>query len=47
MHILDTTAADPIFKEAYIVNMLGNPQGLPFIFDEINLLLKHENGEFK
>lgn len=47
MHILDTTAADPILQEAYIANALVNPRGLPFTFYEMDLLLEHQNGEFK
>lgn len=47
IHILDTIATNPIFKEAYITNALVNLQGLPFIFDEMDLLLEHQNGEFK
>lgn len=47
MHILDTTAADPILQRAYIANALVNPRGLPFTFYEMDLLLEHQNGEFK
>lgn len=47
MHILDTTAADPILQEAYIANALINPQGLPFTFYGMDLLLEHQNGKFK
>lgn len=47
IHILDTIATNPIFKEAYIANALVNLKGLPFIFDEMDLLLEHQNGEFK
>lgn len=47
MHILDTNAADPILCRAYIANALVNPRGLPFTFYEMDLLLEHQNGEFK
>ena len=47
MYILDTAAADPILREAYIANALVNPRGLPFTFYEMDLLLEHQNGEFK
>lgn len=47
MHILDTNAADPILWQTYIANVLVNPRGLPLMFYEIDLLLEHQNGEFK
>lgn len=47
MHILDTNAADPILRRAYIANALVNPRGLLFTFYEMDLLLEHQNGEFK
>lgn len=47
MHILDTTAADPILQRAYIANALVNPRGLPFTFYKMDLLFEHQNGEFK
>lgn len=47
MYILDTNAVDPIFRQAYIANTLVNPRGLPFTFYEMDLLLEHQNGEFK
>lgn len=47
MHIFDTTAADTILQEAYIANVLVNPQGLSYTFYEMDLLLEHQNGEFK
>lgn len=47
MHVLDTTAADPILQRAYIANALVNLRGLPFTFYEMDLLLEHQNGEFK
>lgn len=47
MHILDTTAADPVLQRAYIANALVNLRGLPFTFYEMDLLLEHQNGEFK
>lgn len=47
MHILDITAADPVLKIAYIANALVNLRGLPSTFYEMDLLLEHQNGEFK
>ena len=47
VHIIDTTAADPILQEAYLANALVNPRGLPQTFYEMDLLLEHQNGEFK
>lgn len=47
MHILDTTAVDPVFQRAYIANALVNLRGLPFTFYEMDLLLEHQNKEFK
>lgn len=47
MHILDTTAADTILQEAYIANALVNSRGLPSTFYKMDLLLEHQNGEFK
>lgn len=47
MHILNTTFVNSILKKAYITNVLINLQGLLFIFYQMNLLLKHQNGEFK
>lgn len=47
MHILDTSSAHPLLQEAYISNALVNPRGLPHTFYEIDLLLEHQNGEFK
>ena len=47
IHILDTTAADPVLQNAYLANALVNLQGLPHTFYEMDLLLEHQNGEFK
>lgn len=47
LHILDTKAADPQLQQAYLANALVNPPGLPQTFYEMDLLLEHENGEFK
>lgn len=47
MHILDTTAVDPILQRTYIANTPVNFRGLPFTFYEMDLLLEHQNGEFK
>lgn len=47
MHILDIAAADLIFQNAYIANALVNLRELPFTLYEMDLLLEHQNGEFK
>lgn len=47
LHIIDTTAAHPILQEAYLANALVILRGLPHTFYEMNLLLEHQNGEFK
>lgn len=47
IHILDTTAADPVLQNAYLANALVNLQGLPQTFYEMDLLLEHQNGKFK
>lgn len=47
VHIFDTKAVDPILQEAYLANALVNLRGLPDTFYEMDLLLEHQNGEFK
>lgn len=47
LHVFDTKASDPQLQEAYLANMLVNSRGLPHTFYEIDLLLEHQNGEFK
>lgn len=47
MHIFDTTVANLVFKNTYIINALVNLQSLISTFYKIDLLLKHQNGEFK
>lgn len=47
LHIFDTKAADPQPQEAYLANALVNPRGLSETFYEMDLLLEHQNGEFK
>ena len=47
IHIIDTKAADPILQKTYLANALVNPRGLPQTFYEMDLLLEHQNGEFK
>ncbi len=47
LHIFDTQAADPILQEAYLANVLVNPRGQLQTFYKIDLLLEHQNGEFK
>lgn len=47
LHIIDTNASDPILKQAFLANALVNPQGRKDSFYEVDLLLEHQNGEFK
>lgn len=47
LHIIDIKAADPLLQEAYLANALVNLQGLPHTFYKMDLLLEHQNGEFK
>lgn len=47
IHIFDTKVADPILQEAYLANALVNPKGKPQSFYKMDLLLEHQNGEFK
>ena len=47
LHIFDTKASDPQLQDAYLANELVNPCELPHTFYEIDLLLEHQNGEFK
>ncbi|MCJ1464122.1 hypothetical protein MMC07_002735, partial [Pseudocyphellaria aurata] len=47
LHIFDTKAATPVLQEAYLANALVNLRGLPNTFYEMDLLLEHQNGEFK
>ena len=47
LYIFDTKASDPQLQDAYLANSLVNSRGLPHTFYEIDLLLKHQNGEFK
>lgn len=47
LHIVDTASADPVLQEAYLANALVNPRGLPNTFYEMDLILEHQNGEFK
>lgn len=47
LHIFDTNAADPVLQEAYLANSLVNLRGEGNTFYELNLLLEHQNGEFK
>ena len=47
VHIFDTKAADPILQKAYLANALVNPRGKSQTFYEMDLLLEHQNGEFK
>lgn len=47
IHVFDTEAADPILQEAYLANALVKLRKLPHTFYEMNLLLEHQNSEFK
>lgn len=47
LHIFDTKAADPILQESYLANAFVNPRGQPQTFYEMDLLLEHQNREFK
>ena len=47
VHIFDTKAADPILQEAYLTNAFVNPRGKPQSFYKMDLLLEHQNREFK
>lgn len=47
LHIFDTKTSNPQLQKGYLANALVNPCGLPYIFYKINLLFKHQNGEFK
>lgn len=47
LHIFDTKASDPLLQKAYLANAFVNPCGLPHIFYELDLLLEHQNREFK
>lgn len=47
LHIIDTKAADLLLQEAYLANALVNLRELPHTFYEMDLLLEHQNGEFK
>ncbi|MCJ1464922.1 hypothetical protein MMC07_003537 [Pseudocyphellaria aurata] len=47
LHILDSRAADPVLRDVYLANAIVNPRGLPNTFYEMDLLLEHQNGEFK
>lgn len=47
VYIFDTMAIDPVLQESYLANLFINPRGQARIFYEMNLLLKHQNKEFK
>lgn len=47
IYIFDTKAANPELQEAYVANALVNLWGLPNTFYKMDLLLEHQNGEFK
>lgn len=47
MHIFDTEASHPQLQTSYLANALVNPRGLPHTFNKMDLLLEHQNREFK
>lgn len=47
LHIFDTKTADPILQEVYLANALVNLRERPQTFYKIDLLLEHQNREFK
>lgn len=47
IHIMDTNAADLVLQDTYLANALVNPRGLSYNFYEMDLLLEHQNSEFK
>lgn len=47
IYIFDTKAANPIFQEAYLANVLVNPKSKPQSFYTMDLLLEHQKREFK
>lgn len=47
LHIIDTKAAHPILQEAHLANARVDPCRLPHTFYEMDLLIEHQNGEFK
>lgn len=47
VHIFDIKAANPIFQQAYLANALVNSKNKPQSFYKIDLLLEHQNKEFK
>lgn len=47
IHIINTKAANPMFQEGYLTNVLVNPRGKPLTFYEMDLLLEHQKKKFK
>ena len=47
LHIIDTNASDLILQKAFLANALINLQDRKDLFYEIDLLLEHQNREFK
>lgn len=47
LHIIDTSASNPILQQAFLANALVNPRGEKDSFYKVDLLLEHQNGEFK
>lgn len=47
VYIFNTKAADPILQQTYLANALVNPRGKPRSFYKMDLLLEHQNREFK
>ena len=47
LHIFDTKSADPVLQEAYLTDSLINFKSQLRTFYKMDLLLEHQNGEFK
>lgn len=47
LHIFDTKASAPQLQKSYLANVLVNPWEFPHSFYKIDLLLKHQTGDFK
>ncbi len=47
LHIFDTETLNIKLQKMYLANILVNSHRLPYTFQEIDFLLKHQNIEFK
>lgn len=47
VYLFDIRASDPQLQKAYLANLLVHPHILLHTFYEIDLLLEHQNREFK